>query len=114
MMPEAAVLHATRIVWGADPSVVLWRNNTGALPDTSGRVIHFGLAVGSADLVGIGPGGRFLAIECKAGQRGVVSPAQRTWLALVVARGGFVAVVRSEADAHAALEALHAGAPSWP
>ena len=52
----------------------LWRNNNGACVDETGRQLRFGLGNDSArvnkhwksaDLIGIGPGGRFMAVECK-------------------------------------------------
>lgn len=48
----------------------LFRNNTGALKNSDGRWVQFGLCEGSADLIGWMPDGRFLAVETKApGQR---------------------------------------------
>jgi len=53
---------------------VLWRNNVGAMKDQRGIPVRFGLANDSArinevfkssDLIGIAPGGRLLAVECK-------------------------------------------------
>lgn len=44
--------------------IFAWRNNTGALKDTRGRLVRYGLS-GSADIIGICPDGRFLSIECK-------------------------------------------------
>lgn len=53
---------------------VLWRNNSGVLPNRQGRPVRYGLGndsgkinkvFKSADLIGIGPGGVFLAVECK-------------------------------------------------
>jgi hypothetical protein len=53
---------------------VLWRNNSGALPNPTGRPIRFGLGHDSAeqysrwkssDLIGIAPGGYFWAVEAK-------------------------------------------------
>lgn len=46
----------------------VWRNNSGALkPEGSKRPIRFGLK-GSADIIGLTPQGKFLAVECKAGR----------------------------------------------
>jgi hypothetical protein len=42
-----------------------WNNPTGAVRVALDRWLHFGLK-GSADILGILPGGRFLAVECKA------------------------------------------------
>jgi hypothetical protein len=53
---------------------VLWRNNSGALPNPTGRIVRFGLGHDSAeqavrwkssDLIGIAPGGRLWAVEAK-------------------------------------------------
>lgn len=71
---EAAILRDCRIA--ADQlGGVLWRNNSGATFDRNGRMIRYGLGNDSVklnrdykspDLVGIAPGGRFWAAECKA------------------------------------------------
>jgi len=42
-----------------------WRNSVGAVCVRPGQIIRFGL-VGSSDIEGILPDGRFLAMECKA------------------------------------------------
>lgn len=43
----------------------VWRNNTGGMYDATGRFVRYGLCVGSSDLIGLLPDGRFLAIEVK-------------------------------------------------
>ena len=46
---------------------MLFRNNTGALEDATGRLVRYGLCDGSSDLIGIlRPSGTFVAIEVKA------------------------------------------------
>ena len=40
---------------------IVWRNNTGKLPDAYGRWVEFGLCKGSSDIIGIYKG-RMLAI----------------------------------------------------
>lgn len=57
--------------------VVAWRNNTGALIDRTGRPVRFGLGVGSPDIVGCMPDGRYLAVECKIGKRKLTMPKER-------------------------------------
>jgi len=48
------------------PHITLWRNETGSLKAPNGRMVHFGLCPGSADLIGIiRPQGQFLALEVK-------------------------------------------------
>lgn len=45
----------------------LWKNDTGmAISMDGARKLRYGLK-GSADILGIGNGGRFIAIECKTG-----------------------------------------------
>lgn len=61
---EAEILAAV-LVGLAERRIVAWRSNTGAARAPNGRVIRFGLK-GAADIIGLLPGGRFLAIECKA------------------------------------------------
>lgn len=101
-MSERDLQHAIRLALGAEPSrVVLWRNNVGVAQHwESGRVhtVRYGLAPGSADLVGLRSDGRFVALELKAA-RGRVSPEQEAWLALVRRMGGVGAVVRSVEEA---------------
>jgi hypothetical protein len=86
---------------------VFWRNNVGIATYVSpaGTVctVRYGLAPGSADLVGIRVrDGRFVALEVK--QRGQhATPEQQQWLALVRKCGGIAAEVHSVAEA---LEAL--------
>jgi hypothetical protein len=57
-----------------------------------GRFIRFG-KVGSSDIEGVLPGGRFLAVECKA-KDGRLSPEQKQFLAEVEALGGLAVTVR--------------------
>lgn len=77
---------------------VIWRNNTGVLPDRNGKPIRFGLCVGSADLIGIAPDGRFLAVETKTAL-GQPTEAQVRFLAAVRKAGGRAGIARSAADA---------------
>lgn len=107
MTPESAVMREVRLAL-SDAGCVVWRNNVGV--DTA-RGVRYGLCVGSADLIGIAPDGRFLAVECKA-PRGRTTEAQRLFLELVRARGGIAFVARSGAEA---LEGLGQGmAPAAP
>ncbi len=100
---EATVLAEIRIACNMLPGVRLFRNNSGRLEDATGRWVTFGLAPGSADLIGIARG-RFLSIEVKHG-RGVESADQRAWRALIRELGGIAIVARSAEDA---LEQLRA------
>jgi len=58
------------------------------------RLISFGLAEGSGDLIGWAAGGRFASIEVK-GRTGRPSRAQETWRDAILAAGGIAAVVGS-------------------
>ena len=91
----------------------LFRNNTGTLYDRQGRPVTFGLAKGSADLIGwttrtITPDmvgqtvAVFTSLEVKTAT-GRVSTEQRQWLDAVQAAGGVAGVVRSVEDAQTLL-----------
>jgi len=43
----------------------VFRNNTGALKDKTGRPVHFGLCPGSSDIIGWTDKGVFIAVEVK-------------------------------------------------
>lgn len=87
----------------------IWRNNTGALRDENGRLVRYGLCVGSSDLIGVKRTtiteqhlgqqvGQFLALEVKA-QRGRTTPEQERFLEAVRRMGGIAGVVRSVEEA---------------
>lgn len=114
---ESDLTKQVRLAVGAMEGVVLWRNNCGVAEHWNGRNVSrvvYGLAKGSADLVGIvradNGTGRFVALELKA-LRGRETPEQRQWLALVRAKGGYSAVMRSVDEAVAAIEAARRGEP---
>jgi hypothetical protein len=89
--PESAVL-AGCLRYLEKAGIYHWRNSTGAVRIAPGRFIRFG-KVGSSDILGCLPDGRFLAVECKA-ERGRLSPEQRHFLAEVQALGGLAVTVR--------------------
>jgi hypothetical protein len=87
----------------------LFRNNTGTLRDANGRPVSFGLARGSADLIGwtirtvtpemVGTQvAVFTSIEVKTAT-GRLRPEQQQWLDAVQAAGGIAGVARSVEDA---------------
>ncbi|MGL4517040.1 MAG: VRR-NUC domain-containing protein [Shewanella sp.] len=86
----------------SEAGCVVWRNNCGVLKNAAGIPIKFGLCVGSSDLIGIAPGGRFLAVEIKT-PTGKATPEQIRFIEAVRARGGIAGVVRSPSDALALL-----------
>lgn len=64
--PETDLQNEGRLCIGSLPFVRLYRNNTGTLNDRNGTPVSYGLAIGSADTIGIvAPTGRFLSIEWK-------------------------------------------------
>jgi len=112
-MTESQLQQEIRIALGREPDLVLWRNSVG-VAQTDGRAQRFGLCKGSSDLIGIGPGGLFFALEIKT-KTGRIQPQQQLFVDLVNRRGGFAAVVRSVDEAWQALTAArrqHGGA-AW-
>lgn len=109
--PEATLLREIRVELGREKDLVLWRNQVGfATYENKHGVqrVPYGLCVGSSDLVGIGPGARFFALEVKS-DTGSATKEQKLFIELVRRRGGFAAVVRSVDEARAALERARAG-----
>ncbi len=94
---ESHILNACLIALSAT-GVMCWRNNTGVLPDRSGRPIHFGLCVGSSDIIAIAPDGVFVAVECKTAI-GQPTDAQVRFLEAVRAHGGRSGIARSGNEA---------------
>jgi len=70
--------------------IFCWVNNTGRLPDRNGRWVSFG-HVGSADIIGVMPGGRFIGAEAKIG-KDPVRQDQIDWMDYIEANGGAVIV----------------------
>lgn len=115
---ETTLQQQIRLALGTKPQIRLFRNQCGALPDPrTGRLVTFGLARGSADLIGWRTmvitrdmvGQRvavFTSLEIKT-PTGRLAPAQRHWLHAVEGAGGIAGVARSVADALAIVK----GAP---
>jgi hypothetical protein len=87
----------------------LWRNNTGAIKDSEGRLVRFGLCKGSSDIIGIRPVtitadmvgktiGAFTAIEVKT-PKGKPTEEQLNFIQRVKDLGGLAGVARSVEDA---------------
>jgi hypothetical protein len=92
-MTEAELQAEILLAVGSRPDCRIWRNNTGVGRTLSGqRVIRFGL-VGSADLLGILRGGRFLAVEVKTA-KGRQSEAQRNFQRMIESMGGIYVLAR--------------------
>jgi len=70
-----------------------WNNPSGAVRIAPNRWVHFGRK-GSSDIIGILPGGKFLAIETKS-MRGRLTPEQKEFLEKVRGLGGVAILARS-------------------
>jgi hypothetical protein len=111
---ETTLQQQIRLAIGTRPEARIFRNQVGSLPDPrTGRLVTFGLAKGSADLIGwrtitVTPamvGTRlaiFTSIEVKT-PRGRVRPEQQAWLEAVQQAGGIAIIARSVPDAELAL-----------
>ena len=107
---ETELQQRIRLALGTRSDLRLFRNQVGQLPDPrTGRPVQFGLARGSADLIGwriitITPGmvgsqvAVFTSIEVKT-PTGRIRSEQQAWLACVQQCGGIAGVARSIADA---------------
>lgn len=85
------------------PRHYIWRNNTGKIPAAHGRLVSFGKA-GSADLIGIAPDGKFVALEIKKpSTRNDTTAHQREFLEAICSRGGYAGVACSIEDVDAIL-----------
>ena len=94
-MREGAIVQACLDylnIYGA----YVWRNNTGALKAKDERLVRFGKP-GSSDILGIMPGGRFIAVECKS-ENGKLSDKQKAFLEEVERLGGLAIVAKSVDD----------------
>lgn len=106
---ETPIQARIRLTVGQLPDVRIWRNNVGEAKFKGSPIpVKYGLMVGSSDLIGVGPGGRFLALEVKK-HDGKPSKAQQQFLNVVRSMGGFGCVVRSESEALAAIERMRRG-----
>ena len=95
MKSEAQIQQEVRVA-ASQMGAIVWRNNTGALKDRNGRIVKYGLCVGSSDLIGIYKG-RFLALELKRKGKNP-TPKQQNFIDVVNKAGGIAGVVRSVED----------------
>lgn len=96
-MKEADIMRACMLAL-SEAGCLIWRQNVGTLKNAAGIPIRFGLCVGSSDLIGIAPCGRFLAVEVKTA-KGKPTPEQERFIAAVRAKGGIAGIARSPEDA---------------
>ena len=107
---ETKIQQEIRLGLGTRDDVRLFRNQVGQLPDPrTGRPVQFGLAKGSADLVGwttrtiteddVGKSyAIFTSIEVKT-PTGRPTQYQQAWLTAVEKAGGIAGIARSVDDA---------------
>ena len=107
---ETTLQQQIRLALGPHPDIRLFRNQVGSLPDPrTRRLVTFGLARGSADLIGwrtvvVTPDmvgqqlAVFTSIEVKT-PTGRIAPAQQAWLGVVQGAGGMAGIARSVQDA---------------
>jgi len=108
---ETTLQQQIRLALGTNPDARIFRNQVGSLPDPrTGRLVTFGLARGSADLIGWRTvtitqamvGTRlaiFTSIEVKTPTGGRIRPEQQAWLEAVTHAGGIAGIARSVDDA---------------
>lgn len=110
---EASVVAEVRLAW-SNTGNRIFRNNVGQLYDRDGRIVRYGLCVGSSDLIGwrkvtITPDmvgqtiAQFAALECKR-KGGQPTGQQVRFLKVVEEAGGIAAIVTSADEALALLE----------
>lgn len=110
MNPETKIQN-TILMTLSDAGCTVWRNETAKawvgrilhkdshhVTLANARMIAFGLCVGSSDIVGITPTGRFLAVEVKT-KTGRVSKEQMLFINAVNKAGGIAGIARSAQDA---------------
>lgn len=107
-MSETDLVRAALSVLAIDPSVIAWRNHTGARGG-----IHYGLGVGSPDIICcVGPYGRLVGLEAKT-LVGKQSQKQRIWQAAVEEHGGYYDLFTSVEEALGAVRASRARPQGW-
>jgi hypothetical protein len=95
MTPEGAVVKAC-LDYLEIQDIFAWRNNTGALRDRRNRLVRFG-KTGSADILGILPSGKMLAVECKD-RYNTLTDEQKKFLTEISHNGGCAIIAWSVDD----------------
>lgn len=107
-MSESGEQSRIMLALGGAQHIRIFRNNVGVARFPNGSVVRYGLAVGSADLIGwrtltitpdmVGkPIAQFLSVECKA-PKGKATEAQDAWFFAVKKAGGIALLARSPED----------------
>lgn len=110
MNPETAIQNRIRLAL-SEAGCLIFRNEVGTF--WAGRVLHraadqvtlggarpipCGLCVGSSDLIGLSPDGRFLAVEVKTA-KGRPTKEQTNFIEQVKRAGGIAGIARSPEQA---------------
>lgn len=101
-MREADILKRVMIE-ASKLGMRVFRNHTGGVYAKDGTFHRFGLCVGSSDLIGWTPDGRFAAIEVKS-PTGKPSQAQLNFIEQVKKSGGFACIIDNEKNLKIMLE----------
>ena len=112
-MKSESIIQQEILLEAAKYGIKLMRNNSGALMDSNGRMVRYGLdniskthnaKFKSSDLIGIiPPSGRFIAIECKRegwkfNQNDTREQAQAAFIHYIVSHGGVAGFCSSVID----------------
>lgn len=97
MNAETAIQNRIRIALAA-LGVRLFRNPVGMAYFSNGSPVHFGLCVGSSDLIGYTATGRFIAIEVKT-PTGRATDEQLAFIEAVRKVGGIAFIAHSVEEA---------------
>lgn len=110
MNQETAIMRRIMLAL-SEAGCIIWRNEvSGAwvgkvihkdsdqVTLSNARMIRFGLAIGSSDLIGVAPNGQFLAVEVKT-KTGRASKEQTQFIKAVRAAGGIAGIARSPQEA---------------
>lgn len=96
-MSEIDIQNAIRVALSSQ-GCIIFRNNVGFAKFPDGSAVKYGLCNGSSDLIGIAPGGKFLAIEVKMPSK-KVSKEQNNFIKIVKLNGGIAGVATSVEEA---------------
>lgn len=104
MTREGALMRRIMLAL-SEAGAITWRNNCGYATYPNGVVVKYGVCnPGGSDLVGIAPGGRFLAIEVKV-PGAQPTEEQKRFINGVCLAGGIAGVAHSVEEALALLKA---------
>ena len=96
-MRETNIVQRIRL--GTADIAILYRNNVGAYKDSTGRLVRYGLGIGSPDLVGFRKSdGVICGIEVKVPGKHA-SPEQQQFINIIKRHGGLAGVAHNVEEA---------------